>query len=99
MQRVKKAKKSKAHRPPKSPMERWQYVKLTNQLNLALVVRNLHDEYGWTKEQIDEFIGGYIGLMVECYDGRSTVNDMIRQTTELTGIDVRGLIDEVMEDR
>ena len=65
-------------------------------MNLAIMVRTLHQVYGWKKEQLEEFIESYIALMEEV--GRcNTVEGLIRDTKELTGIDVRLMLDEVFE--
>lgn len=91
--RARKRKAERAHRPTKSAFE---IVKLADYLNLAIMVRTLHQVYGWQKEQLEEFVESYIALMEEI--GRcNTVEGQIRDTKELTGIDVRSMLDEVFE--
>ena len=91
--RARKRKSERTHRPTKSAFE---IVKLADYLNLAIMVRTLHQVYGWKKEQLEEFIESYIALMEEV-GRRNTVEGQIRDTKELTGIDVRLMLDEVFE--
>lgn len=91
--RARKRKAGRTHRPARPA---FAIVKLADYLNLAIMVRTLHQVYGWKKEQLEEFIESYIALMEEV--GRcNTVEGLIRDTKELTGIDVRLMLDEVFE--
>ena len=94
MKRVKKPKKPVADRPAKSPNE---IVSTTNYLNLAIMVRVLYMCYGWRKKRLGDFCEAYLALMREIADGRSKVNQFIRDTISLTGVNVVRLIDEVAE--
>lgn len=84
----------KKKKPQKS---NWEYVKQTTYLNLAIVIRELYTVNGFTKAQIDEFLEGYVALMDEMDGRRNTVAGIIRDTKDLTGIDVKKVLDEVFE--
>ncbi|WP_425756212.1 hypothetical protein ACPW7J_02120 [Ihubacter sp. rT4E-8] len=89
--RAKKKKNPKPHRPTKTPFE---IVKTTNYLNLAVMVRTLKTVYNWEDEQLAEFVEAYIALMGEV-GITNTVGGLIRETKEMTGIDVKELLDAV----
>lgn len=92
MQRAKKPKKSPIHKPAKSPLD---IVKTCNYLSLAIIVRCLWDCYGWRNKRITQFVEAYLALLNEVVDKRNSIEGMIRDTKERTGIDVRKLIDEL----
>lgn len=89
-----KNKKSKAHRPAKTPFE---IVKMTNYLHLAIIVRILWTVYGWRSKRVADFLEAYLSLMQEIGDKRNTVPGLIKDTKDLTGIDVVKLLDDVLE--
>ena len=89
-----KNKKPKTHRPTKTPFE---IVKMTNYLHLAIIVRILWTVYGWRSKRIADFLEAYLSLMQEIGDKRNTVPGLIKDTKDLTGIDVVKLLDDVME--
>lgn len=89
-----KNKKPKTHRPTKTPFE---IVKMTNYLHLAIIVRILWTVYGWRSKRIADFLEAYLSLMQEVADHRNSVNGLIKDTKEMTGIDVVELLDDVME--
>ncbi len=93
--RAKKKKKPRTHRPTKTPFE---IVKTTNYLNLAVMVRTLKTVYNWEDEQLAEFVEAYIALMGEV-GITNTVGGLIRETKEMTGIDVKELLDAVEEEK
>ena len=88
-----KNKKPKTHRPTKTPFE---IVKMTNYLHLAVIVRVLWDVYGWRSKRVADFLEAYLSLMQEVADKRNSVNGIIRDTKDLTGIDVAKLLDDIM---
>ena len=73
----------------------FQIVKTTNYLHLAVIVRTLYTVYGWRKKRIFDFIEAYIALMQEVFDGRSNINQLILDTEEMTGFNVKKILDEV----
>lgn len=89
-----KNKKPKAHRPTKTPFE---IVKMTNYLHLAIIVRILWTVYGWRSKRVADFLEAYLSLMQEIGDKRNTVPGLIKDTKDLTGIDVVELLDDVLE--
>ena len=89
-----KKKKPRTHRPSKTPFE---IVKMTNYLHLAIIVRILWTVYGWRSKRIADFLEAYLSLMQEIGDKRNTVQGLIKDTKDLTGIDVVKLLDDVME--
>lgn len=89
-----KNKKPKTHRPTKTPFE---IVKMTNYLHLAIIVRILWTVYGWKSKRIADFLEAYLSLMQEIGDKRNTVQGLIKDTKELTGIDVVKLLDDITE--
>lgn len=88
-----KNKKPKTHRPTKTPFE---IVKMANYLHLAVIVRVLWDVYGWRSKRVADFLEAYLSLMQEVADKRNSVNGIIRDTKDLTGIDVVKLLDDIM---
>lgn len=88
-----KNKKPKTHRPTKTPFE---IVKTTNYLHLAIIVRVLWDVYGWRSKRVADFLEAYLSLMQEVADKRNSVNGIIRDTKDLTGIDVVKLLDDII---
>lgn len=86
---------------PKKPVDKeykersLMTIKLTNYLNLAVMVRSLYTVYGWRKTRLAKFVECYCLLMEEVVDKRSGVEQFIKDTTKVTGIDVRKFLDEV----
>lgn len=90
--RSKVKKKKETHRPAKTPFE---IVKMANYLTIAVIVRVLWMDYGWRDKRLARFLESYLVLMEETADKRSGVNEFIKDTKELTGIDVKKLVDEL----
>ncbi len=89
----------KRAKPPKRKVDKVEsrlIVEMTNQLNFAALIRTLVTCYDWNREQVDEFIEAYLALIEEIYDQRETVPQFIRATEEMTGVNVKTLISEVM---
>ncbi len=92
--RAKKPKKKSIHRPTKTPYE---YVKATNFLNISAMVRTLATVYEWDKEQIDEFMESHMALLQEISDHRCNIKQFVKDTEELTGVNITKLIDKTCE--
>ena len=92
--RAKKPKKKSIHKPTKTPYE---YVKATNFLNISAMVRTLATEYDWDKEQIDEFMESHMALLQEISDHRCNIKQFVKDTEELTGVNITKLIDKTCE--
>lgn len=92
--RAKKPKKKSVHRPTKTPYE---YVKATNFLNISAMVRTLATVYDWNKEQIDEFMESHMALLQEISDHRCNIKQFVKDTEELTGVNITELIDKTCE--
>ena len=92
--RAKKPKKKSIHRPTKTPYE---YVKATNFLNISAMVRTLATVYDWDKEQIDEFMESHMALLQEISDHRCNIKQFVKDTEELTGVNITKLIDRTCE--
>lgn len=92
--KAKKPKKKAIHRPAKTPFE---YVKATNYLNIAAMVRTLATVYDWNKEQIDEFMESHMALLQEISDHRTNIKRFMADTEELTGVNITDLIDKTCE--
>ena len=90
-----KKKKSEIHKPAATPYE---IVKQTNYVNSAAMVRTLYHVYGWREKRIQDFFDSYIALMQEIFDKRSTVRQFIKDTEELTGFNVKRLLDDLKND-
>lgn len=88
-----KNKKPKTHRPTKTPFE---IVKTTNYLHMAVIVRVLWTVYGWRSKRIADFLEAYLSLMQEVADKRNSVNGLIKDTKDLTGVDVVKLLDDII---
>jgi hypothetical protein len=92
--RAKKPKKKSIHKPTKTPYE---YVKATNFLNISAMVRTLATVYDWSKEQIDEFMESHMALLQEISDHRCNIKQFVKDTEELTGVNITKLIDRTCE--
>lgn len=92
--KAKKPKKNAIHRPARTPFE---IVKVTNYLNLAVMVRCLATVFDWDREKLDEFMEAYLALMQETADHRVSIKQSINDTKEITGIDVKELLDKSCE--
>lgn len=92
--RAKKPKKKSIHKPTKTPYE---YVKATNFLNISAMVRTLATVYDWSKEQIDEFMESHMALLQEISDHRCNIKQFVKDTEELTGVNITKLIDKTCE--
>lgn len=92
--RAKKPKKKSIHKPTKTPYE---YVKATNFLNISAMVRTLATVYEWDKEQIDEFMESHMALLQEISDHRCNIKQFVKDTEELTGVNITKLIDKTCE--
>lgn len=92
--RAKKPKKKSIHKPTKTPYE---YVKATNFLNISAMVRTLATVYDWNKEQIDEFMESHMTLLQEISDHRCNIKQFVKDTEELTGVNITKLIDKTCE--
>lgn len=68
-------------------------VKRTNYLNLAITIRCLKTVFGFTDEQIADYMDSHIVLMEEV-GLTNTVGGVIQDTKALTGIDVKKILDE-----
>ena len=59
------------------------------------MVRQLY-AYGWRKKRINDFLDGYMSLLDEVVDHRRSINSAIKDAEEVSGIDIRKLVDELM---
>lgn len=96
MKRNKRARKPKA---PKKEVDGFLITKLANYLNLAVLVRILYCDYGYRQKRIDKFMESYCALMCEISDGRNTVQGMIKDCLDLTGVNVIDELEKVWEER
>ncbi len=86
--KAKKKKKPKMHRPAKTPFE---IVKTANYVLVAVVVRTLWTVYGWRHKRIADFLEAILSLLDE--SRRFGYDKLIRETYDLTGVDVVELVD------
>ena len=86
----------RAKKPKLSRSEREELIgrvtEMANQLNFAIMVRTLFMVYDFDKAKLDEFCESYIALLEETVDHRDTVNEFVRDTKALCGIDVAELV-------
>ena len=92
--KAKKKKKSDIKKPSKTPFE---IVKMANYVNIAAIVRTLYTVYGWREKRIANFLESHLALLSEVQT--FGVWQMIKDTEELTGVDVKKLFDEICEDK
>ena len=90
--RSKKKKKPEKDRPAKTPLD---IVKMSNYVNIAALVRTLWTVYGWREKRIAAFLEAHLALLSEVT--HFGVNQMIKDTEEMTGINVKKLFDEICE--
>lgn len=93
--RAKKKKKSEVHKPPKTPKERWDLIKTANYVVVSAVVRTMWTEYGWRHKRIAYFLEGILSLLEE--SRRFGYERLLKDTYDLTGVDVKKLVDEVYD--
>lgn len=90
--KAKKPKKKEINKPTKTPLE---IVKMANYVNIAAIVRTLWTVYDWREKRIAKYLEAHMALLDEA--GRFGVGQMIKDTKDLTGIDVKKLVDEVLD--
>ena len=90
--KAKKPKKRAIDKPAKTPLE---IVKMANYVNIAAIVRTLWTVYGWREKRIANYLEAHLALLDEA--GRFGIWQMLRDTKELTGVDVQKLVDEVLD--
>lgn len=61
------------------------------------MVRTLATVYDWDKEQIDEFMESHMALLQEISDHRTNIKQFVKDTEELTKVNIRKLIDKTCE--
>ena len=89
---IPRAKKKKQTKPQRKPPD---YVRESNYLNMAIVFRTLWTVYGWRSKRIADFLGAYLALMAEVADNRTSVWQQVKDCKDLTGIDVKQLLDDL----
>ena len=90
--KAKKKKKPERYKPAKTPFD---IVKMANYVNIAALVRTLWTVYGWREKRIAAFLEAHLALLSEAT--HFGVPQMIKDTEEMTGIDVQKLFDEICE--
>lgn len=90
--KAKKKKKPETHRPAKTPFE---IVKMANYVLIAVVVRTLWTVYGWRHKRIADFLEAILSLLDE--SRRFGYDRLIKDTYDLTGVDVKKLVDEIYD--
>ena len=93
---VPRAKKKKKSKPQRSIDE---YIHRATYLQFAVMVRNLMTAFDYTKEQIEEVLEGHIALLDEIYEGNNTVEGVMKDAKELSGIDSKKLVDDLFAKR
>lgn len=88
--KAKKKKKPEMHRPAKSPFE---IVKTANYVNIATLVRTLWTVYGWRDKRIAYFLEAHLSLLDE--SSHFGYERLIKDTYEMTGVDVKKLVDDL----
>ena len=89
--------KKKKKKDPLDLVPKFEIIKIQNRLHIALIVRTLWDVYGWREKRIGDFLEGYMALLGEVYDLRQTVDSMVDETSELTGVDIRATVDNMIK--
>lgn len=87
---VARAKKNKK----KASRTTYDVVKVCNYLHISAMVRTLATVYDWDKEQLSEFVESHMALLSEIADHRNGIQQFVDETEELTGINIKELIDE-----
>ena len=93
---VPRAKKKKKSNPQKTVD--W-YIHRATYLQFAVMVRNLMTAFDYTREQMEEVLEGHLALLDEIYDGNHTVEGVMKDAKELSGIDSKKLVDELFAKR
>ena len=91
--KAKKPKKPEVHRPPKNKKERWELIKTANYVVIAAAVRTLWTVYGWRHKRIAYFLEAILSLLEE--SRRFGYERLLKDTYDLTGVDVKKLVDEI----
>ena len=84
-----------AKQTPRKQKTPLQIVTRTNYLNLSIMIRTLKTVFGFSEEQLVTFTESYIALMQEVADGRCNVTTELKDTRDLTNINVKEFIDSV----
>ena len=93
--RAKKKKKPSSKRL--QGKQAWEVVQQADYLMLSVAIRYLYTVKGWRKKRIDEFLEGVTSILREIADGRSTVMKCVSETEELTGYNVKEIVDNAIE--
>lgn len=93
--RAKKKKKDKDK--PKRSID-W-YIHQATYLQFSVMFRNLMTAFDYTPEQMAEVLEGYLALLDEIYEGNHTVAGVMKDAKELTGIDVKKVVDDMFAKR
>ena len=91
--KAKKKKKPETHRPPRDNQERWDIIRTANYVVIAAVVRTLWTVYDWRHKRIAYFLEAILSLLEE--SRKFGYQRLISDTYELTGVDVKKLVDEI----
>ena len=91
--RARKKKKDEVRRPPKDREERWAIIRTATYVVIAAAVRLLWTEYGWRDKRIAFFLEGILSLLDE--SRRFGYERLLKDTYELTGVDIKQLVDEI----
>lgn len=65
---------------------------------LSTILKTLSKDEGYTEAQLKDFSESYSILLSEELDGRTTVKESIKDTKELTGIDIREFLEGMFEE-
>lgn len=95
---VPKAKKKKKKKSKPQRSVDW-YIHRSTYLQFAVMVRNLMTAFDYTKEQIEEVLEGHLALLDEIYGGNNTVEGVMKDAKELSGIDSKKLVDDMFKKR
>lgn len=93
--KAKKKKKPEVHQPPKDNKERWELIKTANYVVVAAIVTTLWNVYGWRHKRIAFFLEAILSLLDEAR--RFGYRRLLKDTYDLTGVDVKNLVDEVYD--
>ena len=91
--------RAKKPKKPKPRMSVDDYIKRATYLQFAVMARNLMTAFDYTKEELEEVFEGHVALLDEIYEGNNTVEGVMRDAKELSGIDAKKLVDEVFARR
>lgn len=88
----------KTHRTHVKDLPAGKLVKMMNELHLSIIIRTLHDVYGWRNKRIKNFMAAYMSLFNEAHSGVITITQAVKDAEARTGINLVELLNSYTDE-